>query len=169
MATASLNKGSHGLATLKASSRRLVSACDLPDGTASGKRLGRRGSQSHRLIAEHYLDPAGRSKGDTARWRHDTHPLTAHDIASEATWADKYRDSDRDTTKIPTRGRGDGTLWTSNSRSPISPQPVSAIRRFLLVSRLRKVRRKPASSTRSINSRPSSAIGPPVLRSSSRH
>jgi hypothetical protein len=26
--------------------------------------------------------------------------LTAHDIASEATWADKYRDSDRDTTKV---------------------------------------------------------------------
>jgi hypothetical protein len=32
----------------------------------------------------------------------DTDPLTAHDIASEATWADRYRyrDSDRDTTKI---------------------------------------------------------------------
>jgi hypothetical protein len=26
--------------------------------------------------------------------------LTAHDIASEATWADKYRDGDRSTTKI---------------------------------------------------------------------
>jgi S1/P1 Nuclease len=30
----------------------------------------------------------------------DTDTLTRHDIASEATWADKYRDSDRDTTKI---------------------------------------------------------------------
>jgi hypothetical protein len=30
----------------------------------------------------------------------DTDTLTGHDIASEATWADKYRDSDRDTTKI---------------------------------------------------------------------
>jgi hypothetical protein len=103
MATASLNKGSHGLATLKASSRRLVSACDLPDGPASGRRLGRRGSQSHRLIAEHYLDPAGRSKVATLLAA-DTHPLTAHDIASEARWADKYRDSDRDTTKIRYQG-----------------------------------------------------------------
>jgi hypothetical protein len=30
----------------------------------------------------------------------DTDTLTGHDIASEATWADKYRDSDRYTTKI---------------------------------------------------------------------
>jgi hypothetical protein len=30
----------------------------------------------------------------------DTDPLTARDIASEATWADKYRDSDRDTTNV---------------------------------------------------------------------
>jgi hypothetical protein len=30
--------------------------------------------------------------------------LTGHDIASEATWADKYRDSDRDTTKIRYEG-----------------------------------------------------------------
>jgi S1/P1 Nuclease len=30
----------------------------------------------------------------------DTDSLTRHDIASEATWADKYRDSDRDTTRI---------------------------------------------------------------------
>ena len=30
----------------------------------------------------------------------DTDTLTGHDIASEATWADKYRDSDRDTTKL---------------------------------------------------------------------
>jgi hypothetical protein len=30
----------------------------------------------------------------------DADILTGHDIASEARWADKYRDSDRDTTKI---------------------------------------------------------------------
>ena len=34
----------------------------------------------------------------------DTDRLTAHDIASEATWADRYRDSDRETTKIPYQG-----------------------------------------------------------------
>jgi hypothetical protein len=38
----------------------------------------------------------------------DTDTLTGHDIASEATWADKYRDSNRDTTKV----RYEGTrLW----------------------------------------------------------
>jgi|SRR5271155_2067732 len=38
----------------------------------------------------------------------DTDTLTGHDIAREATWADKYRDSDRDTTKV----RYDATrLW----------------------------------------------------------
>jgi S1/P1 Nuclease len=51
------------------------------------------------LIAEHYLNPSVRAK--VARLlAADTDSLTAHDIASEATWADKYRDSDRDTTKI---------------------------------------------------------------------
>jgi len=34
----------------------------------------------------------------------DTDTLTAHDIASEATWADRYRDSDRETTKIRYQG-----------------------------------------------------------------
>ena len=51
------------------------------------------------LIAEHYLEPAARAKVATLLAA-DTDTLTAHDIASEATWADKYRDSDRDTTKI---------------------------------------------------------------------
>jgi hypothetical protein len=30
----------------------------------------------------------------------DTDTLTGHDIVSDATWADKYRDTDRDTTKV---------------------------------------------------------------------
>jgi hypothetical protein len=74
----------------------------------------------------------------------DTDPLTAHDIASEATWADKYRDSDRDTTKIRYRRHGGGTSWTSSYRSPILPQPVSAISCSRQGSRLRKVRHRPA-------------------------
>ncbi len=52
------------------------------------------------LIADHYLEPSVHAKvqsllaGDRSR-------LTATtDIAAEATWADKYRDSDRDTTKL---------------------------------------------------------------------
>src|ERR1700741_3581264 len=60
------------------------------------------GDEGHKVIAlitEHYLDPAVRAEVATLLTA-DTDPLTAHDIASEATWADKYRDSDRDTSKI---------------------------------------------------------------------
>jgi hypothetical protein len=60
------------------------------------------GDEGHNIIAlvgEHYLDPAVRARVATLLAA-DTDSLTAHDIASEATWADKYRDSDRDTTKI---------------------------------------------------------------------
>src|SRR5262249_47822063 len=60
------------------------------------------GDEGHKviaLIAEHYLDPAVRAKVGTLLAA-DTDPLAGHDIASEATWADKYRDSDRDTTKL---------------------------------------------------------------------
>ena len=60
------------------------------------------GDEGHKviaLIAEHYLDPAVRAKVATLLAA-DTDTLTAHDIPSEATWADKYRDSDRNTNKI---------------------------------------------------------------------
>jgi nuclease S1 len=60
------------------------------------------GNEGHRviaLIAEHYLDPTVRAKVATLLAT-DADTLTGHDIADEATWADKYRDSDRDTTKI---------------------------------------------------------------------
>ena len=58
------------------------------------------GDQGHRiiaLVAERYLDPTARTKLD-AMLGGDTDGLTPHDIASEATWADKYRDSDRNGT-----------------------------------------------------------------------
>jgi hypothetical protein len=51
------------------------------------------------LITEHYLDPAVPAKL-AMLFAADADTLTGHDIASEATWADKYRDSDRYTTKI---------------------------------------------------------------------
>lgn len=44
------------------------------------------------LIADHYLTPAAR-KQVAAMLAADTDPLTQHDIASEATWADRYRDA----------------------------------------------------------------------------
>jgi hypothetical protein len=59
------------------------------------------GDQGHRitaLIAEHYLDPGARAQLD-ALLGGDTDSLTPHDIASESMWADKYRDSDRNSTR----------------------------------------------------------------------
>ncbi len=46
------------------------------------------------LIAEHYLDPAAKRKVD-AMLAIDTDTLTPHDIASEAVWADRFRNLDR--------------------------------------------------------------------------
>ena len=48
------------------------------------------------LIAEHYLTPDVRNTVN-ALLAQDTDPLTQHDIASEATWADKYRNQHRET------------------------------------------------------------------------
>jgi hypothetical protein len=45
------------------------------------------------LIAEHYLEPAAKQKID-AMLSADTDPLTRHDIASEAVWADAVRGRD---------------------------------------------------------------------------
>lgn len=50
------------------------------------------------LIADHYLQPSVRDKV-VAMLAADPDRLTKHDLASEATWADKYRDSDLRTTK----------------------------------------------------------------------
>ena len=54
------------------------------------------GDEGHKivvLIAEQYLEPAARAEVG-AMLAADRDNLTAHDIASEATWADWYRDSD---------------------------------------------------------------------------
>jgi mono/diheme cytochrome c family protein len=45
------------------------------------------------IVAEHYLTPAARTQVE-AMLQADTDGLTAHDIASEATWADKYGTND---------------------------------------------------------------------------
>lgn len=59
---------------------------------------GDEGHEVVALIAKHYLTQAVLAKIDAILATDDSH-LTAKDIASEATWADKYRDSDRHTTK----------------------------------------------------------------------
>ncbi len=57
------------------------------------------GHQIVALIADHYMLPPVREKV-RAMLAADGDTLTGHDIASAATWADKYRDGDQDTTKI---------------------------------------------------------------------
>jgi hypothetical protein len=55
------------------------------------------GEEGHRviaLIAEHYLQPAAKQKVD-AMLAADTDTLTKHDIASEALWAETYRNFDK--------------------------------------------------------------------------
>jgi len=61
------------------------------------------GDEGHKvvaLVADHYLHPGVRQKVQTILAT-DTSQLTpSTDIADEATWADKFRDSDRHTTKV---------------------------------------------------------------------
>ncbi|HMK85537.1 MAG TPA: S1/P1 nuclease [Steroidobacteraceae bacterium] len=51
------------------------------------------------LIADHYLEPAVRAQVQSMLEEDDS-GLTARDMAHEAAWADKFRDSDRNTTRI---------------------------------------------------------------------
>jgi len=55
------------------------------------------GHKTIALIAEQYLEPAVKTK-IAAMLDADPDGLTPHDLASEATWADKYRDSNNDGT-----------------------------------------------------------------------
>lgn len=52
------------------------------------------------LIADHYLEPAVRAKVTAILAGDTTHLTPSTQIDSEATWADKFRDSDRNTTKV---------------------------------------------------------------------
>jgi hypothetical protein len=51
------------------------------------------------LVADHYLMPPVRMKVN-AMLAADGDTLAGHDIASAATWADKYRDSDKEAAKV---------------------------------------------------------------------
>jgi hypothetical protein len=52
------------------------------------------------LIADHYLEPAVRAKVNAILAGDTTGLTSSTQIDQEATWADKFRDSDRNTTKI---------------------------------------------------------------------
>jgi S1/P1 Nuclease len=79
----------------------LAAACFFAGLCASGRPAHAWGDEGHEaiaLIAEHYLTPATRARV-TLILAGDDSGLVARDIAHEATWADKYRDSDRNGTR----------------------------------------------------------------------
>jgi hypothetical protein len=67
----------------------LLTLAALPQQAAA---WGDDGHKAVALVAQDYLTPSVRKQVD-AMLAADTDPLTKHDIANEATWADKYRDS----------------------------------------------------------------------------
>jgi hypothetical protein len=74
----------------------------LAAGLCIGRPAGAWGDEGHEivgLIAQHYLTPAVRARVEALLATDET-GLCARDIAHEATWADKYRDSDRDGSKV---------------------------------------------------------------------
>ena len=56
------------------------------------------GHQIIAIIAGHYLSDGARAQAE-ALLQSDTDSLTAHDLAGASIWADKYRDSDKNTTR----------------------------------------------------------------------
>jgi hypothetical protein len=74
------------------------------------------------LIANQFLAPTINQRVD-ALLQADDDPLTAKDIASRALWADRYRDSDRNTTRI----RYNATQkWHYIDIEISAPHPISA-------------------------------------------
>ena len=83
---------------LRRSARLLLAGC-LTGLTATAHAWGDEGHEIVANVAAHFLQPTVRNRV-FALLAADTDPLTAHDFASEATWADKFRDSDRNTTQV---------------------------------------------------------------------
>jgi len=68
--------------------------------TAPAFAWGDLGHEVIGLVANHYLKPAVRTKVHALLAADTTHLTPTTGIADEATWADKFRDSDRNTTKV---------------------------------------------------------------------
>jgi len=81
----------------RAGTALLAAACALLL-CSIGRPVWAWGDEGHEvigIIADHYLEPAVRARVLEFLRRDDT-GLVEHDMAHESTWADKYRDSDRD-------------------------------------------------------------------------
>ena len=68
--------------------------------TAPAYAWGDEGHEVIGLIADHYLEPAVRAKVNAILAEDKTNLTSSAQIDREATWADKFRDSDRNTTKV---------------------------------------------------------------------
>src|SRR6516164_8628958 len=60
---------------------------------------GDEGHEAVALVAQEFLTPTAKQHLESLL-ASGNDPLTGNDIASRATWADRYRDSDRNTTKV---------------------------------------------------------------------
>jgi hypothetical protein len=68
--------------------------------SAPAHAFGDEGHEVVALIAGHFLTPEVRHRVFAILAADDSGLTPARDIASEATWADRYRDSDRNTTRV---------------------------------------------------------------------
>ena len=75
----------------------IVCLCCL---TGPAHAWGDEGHEVIGLIADHYLEPAVRARVNAILAGDTSHLTSSTQIDQEATWADKFRDSDRNTTKI---------------------------------------------------------------------
>jgi len=91
-----MTHSSSGIATIAGFLCTLM-LCVIPPPAYS---WGDEGHEVIGLIADHYLEPAVRAKVNAILAGDTTHLTPTTQIDSEATWADKYRDSDRNTTKV---------------------------------------------------------------------
>jgi hypothetical protein len=75
----------------------LLSLCSVP---TAAYAWGDEGHEVVALIADHYLEPAVRTKVNKILATDSSHLTPNKKLDLEATWADKFRDSDRNTTKV---------------------------------------------------------------------
>jgi len=89
----------HGLFLTPNGVARTLLTCGLLSAAPSAQAWGDEGHKIVGDVAMRLLEPAVRHRV-LAMLAADTDALTAHDFASETTWADKFRDSDRNTTQV---------------------------------------------------------------------
>jgi len=87
-----------GLIRTHRSVAAVLIAITLAAWPVAGRCWGEEGHQIVGLIAEHYLDPAVRMRADELL-AGDTSGLTSTDMTDETVWADRFRDSDRNSTR----------------------------------------------------------------------